>query len=156
MSNRKNEQKHNKGNSQGKSSLNEKKQPDFNQTLRDELELSGQSIELISSENNNQIKKNLLKDSLSIIENTFKKRITFDFMLQIKSNSTTDPLIILEMLTTFSENKELLEELGNYLHNRQDSFKDPLMLLLKNNSTEVNLTSEIREISFALTRKKIE
>ena len=120
----------------------------INKALLFDLGSNLKSIENLSNEKDEDVKKELLKSFLSSIEESFKERNKIDLILKIKSVGFPKATLIPYLLQQISEDKEMIATLGKELQKEQLMFKIPIMFFKNNPSSDINLRTEIRDIAF--------
>ena len=120
----------------------------INKKLLSDLGSNLKSIEKISNEKDDEVKKKILKSSLSFIEESLKERAKIDLILKLNSIGLPKATLTTQLIQQLSEDKELIVTLGRELQKGQSMFKIPLFLFKNNSSTDINLRTEIRDIAF--------
>lgn len=153
LSKRKKDSSSKKSSSKESLSLEETSSRIKSQSLVKDLESSSQALKLLAKEQDSRLKATLLKQTLVLLEQNYKKRAMIDFSLKLQSDSSLDSQAVQEKIYHLIENRSLLEEFGAFIQQEQPLAKIPLFIAKRSVQTDIQLNPEIREITFVLSKK---
>lgn len=153
LSKRKKDSPSKKSSSKEKLSSEETSSKKNSQSLVKDLESSLQALKILTKEQDSTIKAGLLKETLVLLEQNYKKRSMIDFSLKLQTSSSLDSQTVQEKIDQLIENESSLEELGAFIQQKQPLSKGPVRIAKRNIQTDININPDIREITFSISEK---
>lgn len=108
------------------------------------------SRESTTNQNDSTNQKILLKKEFINLEKLFIERAKFDFYLKFATQGFQDAKKLPELVNSIIEDPNLLTTFGEVLLGKSTDFKHPFLLPKVNISEDINLTKDIRNISYVL------